>query len=138
MDRRLSRESSLQKKAVENRRKGVEHVPDLTDFMNDMFFGAVPSEKKAYYNLTGSSAVDNNNKVVDQEDDDFDSSTRSNSSRLTEEWLEEARRMVASSPTRSESPSRLVGSARFGAQPGRLSVSSSIERRDPLSRSARR
>ncbi|XP_031278731.1 uncharacterized protein LOC116137186 isoform X1 [Pistacia vera] len=71
------------------------------------------------------------------EEDDFDDSTRSNSSRLTQEWLEEAKRMVASSPSRSESPSRLVGSPRFAAAQARLSVSS-IDRRDPLSRSARR
>ncbi|OMO61216.1 hypothetical protein COLO4_33501 [Corchorus olitorius] len=137
-DRRLSRESSLQKKALENRRKGDPvPVPDLTDFMNDMFFGTVSNDKKPYYNLTGS----NDNKEMDEEDEDFDSSTRSNSSKLTQEWLDEAKRMVASSSARcdSHSPSRLSGSARFGAaQPGRLSVSSSLERRDPLSRSARR
>ncbi|OMO51978.1 hypothetical protein CCACVL1_29463 [Corchorus capsularis] len=140
MDRRLSRESSLQKKALENRRKADPvPVPDLTDFMNDMFFGTVSNDKKPYYNLTGSS---NDKKEMDQEDEDFDSSTRSNSSKLTQEWLEEAKRMVASSSARcdSHSPSRLSGSARFAAaQPGRLSVSSSsLERRDPLSRSARR
>ncbi|XVF08824.1 hypothetical protein REPUB_Repub07fG0036800 [Reevesia pubescens] len=131
MDRRLSREYSLQKKALENRRKAEQNVPDLTDFMNDMFFGTVNNDKKPHYNLTGTE------KLMD-EDEDFDSSTRSNSSKLTEEWLEEARRMVASSPSRCDSPSRLVGSPRFASQPGRLSSSSAIERRDPLSRSARR
>ncbi|TYG76665.1 hypothetical protein ES288_D03G131500v1 [Gossypium darwinii] len=134
MDRRLSRDSSLQKKALENRCKAEadqQHVPDLTDFINDMFFGTVDNDKKAHYNLTG--------KSTDEEDEDFDSSTRSNSSKLTQEWLEEARRMMASSPSRSDSPSRLVGSPKFAAaQPGRLSLSSSFERRDPLSRSARR
>ncbi|XP_007037768.2 PREDICTED: uncharacterized protein LOC18604974 [Theobroma cacao] len=130
MDRRLSRESSLQKKALENRRR-AEHVPDLTDFMNDMFFGTVNDDKKAYYNLTGTG------KLMD-DDEDFESSTRSNSSKLTQEWLEEARRMVPSSPSRCDSPTRPVGSPRFAAQPGRFSVSSSLERRDPLSRSARR
>ncbi|KAB2089827.1 hypothetical protein ES319_A03G087500v1 [Gossypium barbadense] len=134
MDRRLSRDSSLQKKALENRCKAEadqQHVPDLTDFINDMFFGTVDNDKKAHYNLTG--------KSTDEEDEDFDSSTRSNSSKLTQEWLEEARRMMASSPSRSDSPFRLVGSPKFAAaQPGRLSLSSSFERRDPLSRSARR
>ncbi|MBA0761630.1 hypothetical protein Gotri_024249 [Gossypium trilobum] len=67
-----------------------------------MFFGTVDNDKKAHYNLTG--------KSTDEEDEDFDSSTRSNSSKLTQEWLEEARRMMASSPSRSDSPSRLVGS----------------------------
>ncbi|KAI3673560.1 hypothetical protein L6452_39683 [Arctium lappa] len=130
---------NLQKKLVENRRKGSrgqEQAPDIADFMNDMFFGAVKNEKKVY-NLSGGSS-----DVMD-EDDDFDSSTRSTSSRLTQEWLEEAKRLVASSPGRGSSraegnsPSRLVGSPRFGASRPRLSTSSLTER-DPLSRSARR
>ncbi|GMI78230.1 hypothetical protein HRI_001492300 [Hibiscus trionum] len=137
--RRLSRESSLQMKALENRRKAEadqQHAPDLTDFINDMFFGTVNDEKKAIYNLTGNAG---GGKLMDEDDEDFDSSTRSNSSKLTEEWLEEARRMVASSPSRCDSPPRFNGSPRFAAaQPGRLSLSSSLERRDPLSRSARR
>ncbi|KAK9926791.1 hypothetical protein M0R45_024002 [Rubus argutus] len=61
---------------------------------------------------------------------------------MTQEWLEEARRIVASSPSRSSSPARLAtGSPRFAAPPGqaaRLSFSSALDRRDPLSRSARR
>ncbi|XP_015579254.2 uncharacterized protein LOC8278273 [Ricinus communis] len=136
-DRRLSRESSrrsiiLQKKLVESRPPNKsENVPDLTDFMNDMFFGTVNDDKKAY-NLTGS-------HLDDDEEESFDDSTRSNCSRLTQEWLEEARRMMASSPTRCESPSRLVGSPKYaGAVLGRLSTSSVLDRRDPLSRSARR
>ncbi|KAE8695047.1 pentatricopeptide repeat-containing protein [Hibiscus syriacus] len=137
--RRLSRDSSLQKKALENRHKVEEnqqHVPDLTDFINDMFFGTVNDDKKAFYNLTGNAG--GGGKLMDEDDEDFDSSTRSNSSKLTEEWLEEARHMVASSP-RCGSPSSLNGSPRFAAvQTGRLSLSSSFERRDPLSRSARR
>ncbi|PWA83382.1 hypothetical protein CTI12_AA168050 [Artemisia annua] len=77
------------------------------------------------------------------EEDSFDMSTRSTSSRLTQEWLEEAKRLVASSPNRGSSraegnsPSRLVGSPRFGVSKPRLSTSS-ITERDPLSRSARR
>ncbi|XVF49804.1 hypothetical protein PTKIN_Ptkin04bG0045200 [Pterospermum kingtungense] len=136
--RRLSRESSLQKKAVENRTRAEQQhvpVPDLTDFINDKFFGTLNNDRKAHYNLTGTP------KVMDYDEDDeedFDSSTRSNSSKLTQEWLEQAKRVVASSPTRSDSPSQLVGSPRFAAQSGRLSLSSSLERRDPLSRSARR
>ncbi|KAJ0104943.1 hypothetical protein Patl1_18147 [Pistacia atlantica] len=119
---------TLQKKMVDNRRKMENNnVPDLTDFMNDMFFGTVDNDKKAY-NLTGGGG-----RPLMDEEDDFDDSTRSNSSRLTQEWLEEAKRMVASSPSRSESPSRLVGSPRFAAAQARLSVSS-IDRRDPLSR----
>lgn len=130
---------NLQKKLAENRRKGSrgqEQVPDIADFMNDMFFGTINSEKKVY-NLTG----DGVDKV--DEDDEFDSSTRSTSSRLTQEWLEEAKKLVASSPNRGlpraegNSPSRLSGSPRFGVTGPRLSTSPLIER-DPLSRSARR
>lgn len=124
----------LEKKITvgQNRRKTENNVPDLTDFMNDMFFGTVTNKDKTDYNLTGGRLMD--------EDVDFDDSTRSNSSRLTQEWLQEAKRMVASSPTRGDSPSRLVGSPRFAAaQAARLSSSSTtLDRRDPLSRSARR
>ncbi|KAI5562772.1 hypothetical protein BDE02_15G072600 [Populus trichocarpa] len=138
MDRRFSRESSreskgsitLQKKIVESQRPNkTKNVPDLTDFMNDMFFGTVDNDKRSY-DLTGGHSED--------EEESFDDSTRSNSSKLTQEWLEEARRMVASSPSRCESPSRLVGSPRFAAVPARLSSASILDRRDPLSRSARR
>ncbi|KAK2997825.1 hypothetical protein RJ639_025552 [Escallonia herrerae] len=126
----------LQKKLAETRRPAnkVEQVPDLTDFMNDMFFGTVKTENKVY-NLDGGG------KFTDKDEDnydDFDSSTRSTTSKLTQEWLEEAKRMVASSPTRgSESPSRPAGLPRFVAAPPRLSAST-FDRRDPLSRSARR
>jgi hypothetical protein len=139
MDRnRFSRDTSreskggsitLQKKlAVEARRK-AENVPDLTDFMKDMFFGTVNVDNNKVYNLTGGGGV------MD-EDQDFDSSTRSNSSKQTQEWLEEARRLVASSPSRSEPPSRLIGSPRFAVAQGKQP--SLLDRRDPLSRSARR
>ncbi|XVE54591.1 hypothetical protein DITRI_Ditri03aG0093900 [Diplodiscus trichospermus] len=90
MERRLSRESSLQKKALENLRRAEQYVPALTDFMNDNFFGTLNDDKKPYYNLTGTC------KLMD-EDEDLDCSTRSNSSKLTHKWLEEARRVVASS-----------------------------------------
>ncbi|CAK9140765.1 unnamed protein product [Ilex paraguariensis] len=138
MERRFSRNLSnesresvnLQKKIAETRRPNrPESAPDLTDFMNDMFFGTVNSDKKAY-NLTGG--------LIDDDDyderEDFESSRRSVSSRLTDEWLEEAKRMVALSPSRCVSPSRLTGSPRFAASPARLSVSSY----DSVSRSARR
>lgn len=69
------------------------------------------------------------------EDYDFESSTRSNSSRQTQEWLEEAKRMAASSPSRSETPPRFIGSPRFVAAHGSPSL---LDRSDPLSRSARR
>lgn len=134
---------NLQKK-VEHRRsvsRPVEQktAPDLTDLMNDMFFG---TPEKKVYNLTGGNdELKESNKNGNKEEiDEFDTSTRSTNSRLTQEWLEEAKRMVALSPTRSESPSRLGGSPRFAGsqlQPARLSLST-YDRRDPASRSARR
>lgn len=93
------------------------------DFMNDMFFGTMDDDKKAC-NLTGYHSED--------EEESFDDSTRSSSSELTQEWLDAARRMVASTPLRWESSSRLA------SVPGRLSSASTLDRRDPLSRSARR
>ncbi|KAL1829103.1 hypothetical protein ACET3Z_007515 [Daucus carota] len=125
-----------QKKITGNRRSVAEkQAPDLTDFMNDMFFGTAPKEKKVY-NLTGSDKEDGSSEY------DYDSSTRSNNSRLTQEWLEEAKRMVASSPTRSESPSRFGGSPKYARpqaqyQAPRLSLST-FDRKDPHNRSARR
>ncbi|KAJ1413221.1 hypothetical protein SESBI_19766 [Sesbania bispinosa] len=139
MERRLGRESkgslSLQKKMAETRRR-EEPTPDLTDFMNDMFFGTVNTERKTY-DLTGGGR--GASLSMDDDDDGFDDSTRSNSARLTQEWLQEARRIVASSPSRGDSPGRLVGSPRFAAaQPG--SPLPSLDRREALSRtrSARR
>lgn len=140
-DRRLPNEGrasiSLQKKLAETRRasQNTNQEPDLTDFMNDMFFGTVNGgDHKKAYNLTGGGG----RILGDRDDDDFDSSTRSVSSRQTQEWLEEAKRMVASSPSRgSDSPSRLVASPRFAISQGRSSTSS-LDKRDPFSRSARR
>lgn len=61
---------------MEAQRK-TEQVPDLTDFMNDKFFGTVNVESsKKVYNLTGEDGMN--------EDYDFESSTRSNSSRQTQ------------------------------------------------------
>ncbi|KAH6770580.1 hypothetical protein C2S52_015383 [Perilla frutescens var. hirtella] len=142
-DRRLPMEGrasvSLQRKLVETR-QATNQMPDLTDFMNDAFFGTVNGyggDEKKGYNLTGGGG----RTVRDRRDDDFDSSTRSVSSRQTQDWLEEAKRMMASSPTRGtepHSPSRLVSSPRFAMSQGRLSTSSVDSKRDPFSRSARR
>ncbi|XP_028791833.1 uncharacterized protein LOC114747650 isoform X2 [Neltuma alba] len=142
MERRLDKEGKggsvmLQKKLAETRRKS-QPVPDLSDFMTDMFFGTVDKDKKSY-DLTGGAG---GGSVLSENDDDvgFDDSTRSNSSRMTEEWLEEARHVVAASPTRCDSPRRLVGSPRFAAtaQGTPPAAFRFLDRRDPLSRSARR
>ncbi|KAG5028134.1 hypothetical protein JHK87_011648 [Glycine soja] len=118
-------------------RRREKPAPDLTDFMNDMFFGAADMDHKTY-DLTGSTgvAVDDD----DYDDEGFDDSTRSNSARLTQEWLREARQIVASSPSRCDSPARPLGSPRFGATQPPSPLPSSSDRRDALSRtrSARR
>lgn len=139
MESRISRENTremaklghiiVQKRLANSRPKSQQQAPDLTDFMNDMFFGSVNKEKKAY-NLTG-------DEDEEEEEESFDRSNRSRNSLLTEEWLDEARRLVASSPSRPNSPARFVGSPRFAAANGRSSALIN-DRRDPLSRSARR
>ncbi|KAK7265624.1 hypothetical protein RJT34_33246 [Clitoria ternatea] len=137
MDRRsMGRESkdsvNLQKKMAETRRK-EKPAPDLTDFMNDMFFGSADMNHKSYDFTGGGVSLDF------EEDEGFDDSTRSNSARLTQEWLQEARRIVASSPTRCDSPARLVGSPRFASSQPPSPLPSS-DRTETLSRtrSARR
>ncbi|KAG9446585.1 hypothetical protein H6P81_012713 [Aristolochia fimbriata] len=127
---------NMQKKLVESRRsrwsmpepesKPVpEPVPDITALMNDWFYGSGSKEQKSP-NLNSERTV---------EDD-----RSGDSSKLThEEWLQEAKRMVAASPSRSNSPSRLGGSPRFAAaQQSEFVPQSALDRRDPLSRSARR
>lgn len=139
-DRRLSNEGrtsvSLHRKLAETRRasSNTNQSPDLTNYMNDMVFETMNGDHKKVYNLNeGEGRMQSG-----REEDDFDSSTRSVSSRMTQEWLEEAKRIVASSPTRGgDSPSKFVASPRFAASQGRL-LTSSIEKRDPFSRSARR
>ncbi|KAK6148301.1 hypothetical protein DH2020_019213 [Rehmannia glutinosa] len=134
---------SLQRKLVETKRinqSSTNQVPDITDFMNDVFFGTINGgdHNKKTYNLTGGGGV--GGRVIGDRDEeyDFDSSTRSVSSRQTQEWLEEAKRIVAQSPSRgSDSPTRLISSPRFAISQGRFSTSS-LDKRDPLSRSARR
>ncbi|GFZ11992.1 hypothetical protein Acr_23g0003770 [Actinidia rufa] len=98
---------NLQKKLVESRLPARPEM-DMTDFMNDMFFRAVKVEEEEY-NLTGGF-------VDDFGDDSFDEIVRSHSGRLTQEWLEEAKRMVALSPSRGgagesgcDLPTRLAG-----------------------------
>jgi hypothetical protein len=90
----------------------VDGAPDLTDFMNDWFFGTVGARHSGG---GGSSA-----------------------SKQTQDWLEEARRMVGTgSPGRKGvgSPSRQL--PRFAGGSG-TEPSPTLDRRDPMSRSARR
>jgi len=109
----------------------VEPVPDLADFMiNDWFYG-IPMVKKDDKKLEATS------ESRKKEDEDSGGTKGSSTGRLTQEWLEEAKRMVADSPSRHASPSRLSGSPRFASSRAR-EPSPILELRDPLSRSARR
>ncbi|CAL1390582.1 unnamed protein product [Linum trigynum] len=138
MDRTRFSRGSAKTSMTAHHKKAPAPAPaaDLTDFMNDMFFGTVNNDAKKSYNLTGNRWDDN--KDNDDDEGGFDDSIRSDSSKLTQEWLHEARRMVASSPSRCDSPAsaRLLGSPRFASP--RLSTGSILDKRDPLSRSARR
>lgn len=141
LDRRLSNEGrasvSLHRKLAETRRgsSNTTQSLNLTDYMNNMFYGTTNvDDHKKVYNLGESEGRMQN----DRDDDDFDSSTRSVSSRMTQDWLEEAKRIVASSPSRGgDSPSKFVASPRFATSQAKLSALSH-EKRDPFSRSARR
>ncbi|WOL18740.1 hypothetical protein Cni_G27537 [Canna indica] len=113
---------------------GGEPVPDLTDFMNDWFFGSADVNKRAY-NLSGGSTKEGE-KYDDEEEEG--SGAKNQTSRLTLEWLEEAKKIVAGSPSSPGSPASLFGSPKFGADVEAKEPSMLIDRRDPLSRSARR
>ncbi|MED6125726.1 hypothetical protein PIB30_071421 [Stylosanthes scabra] len=108
--------------------------------MKDMFLGTEEEEDRE---------EDQENKKRYYDEFGFDDSRRSNSARLTQGWLEEARHVLASSSPNSSNSSRkqggsVVGSPRFAASSsssqGRNNVPllMSLDRRDPLSRSARR
>lgn len=105
-----------------------EPVPDLTELMNDWFFGNSNKEIKSNSNNMAAE------EALFRDEDEGGQSPRNINSRLTQEWLEEAKRVVALSPSRGcDSPTRLTGSPRFASAAIR-----DFDRRDPLSRSARR
>ncbi|KAL6840374.1 hypothetical protein ACP4OV_030184 [Aristida adscensionis] len=127
----------------------VDGAPDLTDFMNDWFFGTVGARRSGGgYDLTGESS---GKRPASPAAEATKKQGRSGSgggggggggggaSRQTQEWLEEAKRMVGSgSPGRTKglgSPSRQV--PRFAGGSG-TEPTPTLDRRDPMSRSARR
>ena len=126
-------------------------APDLTDFMNDWFFGTVGAKHIAAsagtggaYDLTGESSSSkrkpeaSSEKKQQQRESDGGRGSRgsSSASKQTQEWLEEVKRMVGSgSPGRMGTPSRQV--PRFAGGNG-TEPSPTLDRRDPMSRSARR
>jgi hypothetical protein len=127
----------------------VDGAPDLTDFMNDWFFGTVGAKHSAAastdagagraYDLTGESSSSSSKKkpAAPSEKKQQRESRGSSSSKQTQDWLEEAKRMMvgSGSPGRMGSPSRQV--PRFAGGNG-TEPSPTLDRRDPMSRSARR
>uniref|UniRef100_R7WFQ1 Uncharacterized protein n=1 Tax=Aegilops tauschii TaxID=37682 RepID=R7WFQ1_AEGTA len=132
----------------------VDGTPDLTDFMNDWFFGTVGVKHNAVaagspaYDLTGESSSSSKKKQSSEKKPQRaeseggrsgggGSSRGSNASKQTQEWLEEAKRMMvgSGSPGRMGSPSRQV--PKFAGGNG-TEPSPALDRRDPMSRSARR
>ncbi|KAK3162797.1 hypothetical protein QOZ80_1BG0093890 [Eleusine coracana subsp. coracana] len=112
----------------------VDGAPDLTDFMNDWFFGTVGARHSGSgYDLTGESSKRPASPAGKKQ-----GKSGGSASRQTQEWLEEAKRMVgAGSPGRVGvgSPSRQV--PRFAGGSG-TEPTPTLDRRDPMSRSARR
>ncbi|XP_037416842.1 uncharacterized protein LOC119279854 [Triticum dicoccoides] len=130
----------------------VDGTPDLTDFMNDWFFGTVGVKHNAVaagspaYDLTGESSSSSKKKQSSEKKPQRaeseggrsgGGSRASNASKQTQEWLEEAKRMMvgSGSPGRMGSPSRQV--PKFAGGNG-TEPSPALDRRDPMSRSARR
>ncbi|VAH83305.1 unnamed protein product [Triticum turgidum subsp. durum] len=129
----------------------VDGTPDLTDFMNDWFFGTVGVKHNAVaagspaYDLTGESSSSSKKKQSSEKKTQRaeseggrsgGGSRASNASKQTQEWLEEAKRMMvgSGSPGRMGSPSRQV--PKFAGGNG-TEPSPALDRRDPMSRSAR-
>lgn len=115
----------------------VDGAPDLTDFMNDWFFGTVGARHSGGgYDLTGESSKRPASPAGKKQGKSGGGG--SSASRQTQEWLEEAKRMVGTgSPGRASlgSPSRQV--PRFAGGSG-TEPTPTLDRRDPMSRSARR
>ena len=120
----------------------VDGAPDLTDFMNDWFFGTVGARHSGGgYDLTGESSKRPASPAAGKTKPQGKSGGGGGSnstSRQTQDWLEEAKRMVgAGSPGRMGlgSPSRQL--PKFAGGSG-TEPTPALDRRDPMSRSARR
>uniref|UniRef100_K3XPP6 Uncharacterized protein n=1 Tax=Setaria italica TaxID=4555 RepID=K3XPP6_SETIT len=123
----------------------VDGTPDLTDFMNDWFFGTVGARHSGGgggggggYDLTGDSGKRPASPAGKNKQGKSGGGGSGSASKQTQDWLEEAKRMVgAGSPGRMGlgSPSRQV--PRFAGGSG-TEPSPALDRRDPMSRSARR
>ncbi|KAG6480651.1 hypothetical protein ZIOFF_057236 [Zingiber officinale] len=120
-----------------------ELLPDLPDLMNDWFFGTADvNNMRAYYM---GERININEEEEEEEEEEVERNMRSGSGRnhtgrLTQEWQEEAKKIVAvSSSGQPGSPARFFGSPRFASADHReLAKTPLLDRKDPLSRSARR
>ncbi|XP_039138606.1 uncharacterized protein LOC120275941 isoform X3 [Dioscorea cayenensis subsp. rotundata] len=113
-------------------------VPDIANLMNDWFFGSGNREKNFESIMIKSTKNDSEESfestMTKQKSKNDESPGKISEGRKTQEWLEEARKMVAESLVRkSVSSGKSSGSPKFVSAPP-----SFIDRRDPLSRSARR
>uniref|UniRef100_A0A0E0JSJ6 Uncharacterized protein n=1 Tax=Oryza punctata TaxID=4537 RepID=A0A0E0JSJ6_ORYPU len=120
----------------------VEGAPDLADFMNDWFFGTVGTRRSGggAYDLTGDQSGGKRLAAPAEKQQQQGRNSGGSASKQTQQWLEEARKMVgAGSPGRKGvgSPSRQVPKFAAAAAAG-TEPSPSLDRRDPMSRSARR
>ncbi|KAH0460930.1 hypothetical protein IEQ34_008505 [Dendrobium chrysotoxum] len=119
-----------------------EPLPDLSNFMNEWFFGT--ADRRQVYELKGGGEDGNIKKRQGKETDRGERPPPQRTSRLTQDWLEEAKRMVAAgTQSRQASPARSAGALRFvAASPatelGPPVPALALDRRDALSRSARR
>ncbi|KAK8961133.1 hypothetical protein KSP40_PGU021231 [Platanthera guangdongensis] len=113
-------------------------LPVLTDLMNEWFYGHGEPKRREIDTAKGG-GVDG--KSSPEKESGYGAQPPS-TSRLTQEWLEEAKKMVAAAPiSRGTSPARSAGSPRFAAaSPAAKQLSSPtqpLDRSDALSRSAR-
>ncbi|RZC58770.1 hypothetical protein C5167_006076 [Papaver somniferum] len=128
--------TSIQKQMVStgiNNRRLISSQPDVADLLDDWFFGNVTNRE------LGNNKDHNPYTPTPRrfEEDTDDEGGNKEQKKLTQEWVHEAKRLVSASPARTcDSPTRLVGSPRFASAGG--GSRDFLDRRDPLSRSARR
>ncbi|KAG0501094.1 hypothetical protein HPP92_001166 [Vanilla planifolia] len=105
-------------------------LPDLPDLMNDWFFGAVDADRRKDYDLSGGGVP---RKAA---------SAAPSSSRMTQEWLDEANKLVGSgSLTNHATPVESPRTLRFAAASlltKEIPPAPELDARDHRSRSARR
>ncbi|KAI3901205.1 hypothetical protein MKW92_037034 [Papaver armeniacum] len=128
--------TSIQKQMVStgiNNRQLISSQPDVADLLDDWFFGNV-TNRELGNNKDHNPNTPTPRRFEEDTDDEGGNREQKRNSKLTQEWLHEAKRLV--SARTCDSPTRLVGSPRFASAGG--GSRDFLDRRDPLSRSARR